>query len=186
MGEDGWEPELCLAAAASSSAFSAVWEAWTTPVGLLQADLSAQESHVPQVTPMGPPTIFLLICLRQFPAVQKSHLLELGADFVERERTCLYVYVHTRSGVESGIFLSSSPPQFLKHRLSLNLELTDSAKLDWPANPKDPASTFPELTRMTGLCAAFLHGCWGPNSSSQQALNQLSHLLIISHCLLIL
>lgn len=110
MGEDGWEPELCLAAAASSSAFSAVWEVWTTPVGLLQADLSAQESHVPQVTTMGPLTVFLLICLRQFPAVQKSHLLELGADFVERENMfiCICAYA-VRSGVRYlPVFLSTS------------------------------------------------------------------------------
>lgn len=58
VGEDGWEPELCLAAAASSSPFSAVWEAWTTPVGLLLAGLWAQKSHVPQVSAMGPLTSF--------------------------------------------------------------------------------------------------------------------------------
>lgn len=71
-GEDGWESELCLAAA-SFSPFSAVREAGPTPVGLLLAGLSAQESHLPQVSAMGPPTVFLLICLRRFPAVQKSH-----------------------------------------------------------------------------------------------------------------
>lgn len=85
-----------LAAAASSSLFSAVGEAWTTPVGLLLAGLSAQGSRVPQVTATGPLTIFLLICLRQFPAVQKSHLLELGADFVEREREHVYMYMCVR------------------------------------------------------------------------------------------
>lgn len=75
--ESRWERELCLVAASSSSPLLAVWEAWTFPVGFLLASLSAQESHVPQVSGKAPPTILLLICLRQFPGVQENHSLEL-------------------------------------------------------------------------------------------------------------
>lgn len=57
VGESRWERELCLVAASSSSPLLAVWEAWTIPVGLLLASLSAQESHVPQVSGKAPPTI---------------------------------------------------------------------------------------------------------------------------------
>lgn len=57
VGESRWERELCLVAASSSPPLLAVWEAWTFPVGFLLASLSAQESHVPQVSGKAPPTV---------------------------------------------------------------------------------------------------------------------------------
>lgn len=52
--------ELCLVVASSSSSLLAVWKVWAVSTGFLLVSLSAQESHVPQVSAMGSQTVFLL------------------------------------------------------------------------------------------------------------------------------